>query len=233
MSEVTVKQLASTVGIPVERLLTQLNEAGIHASGADATLTEQEKLQLLGYLRRSHGKEEDESGAAPTQVTLKRKSVSELRQPTVAPRSSTTGVRPPPPARGGKTVSVEVRRKRTYVKRGDEGGTAPSAPSAGPSAAPRRPSQPGERSRPARERPVPGSSVFDEARRRTALEATRAEQESRRLADHEEQARVAREEDARRRVADEARRAEEEIRRRAEEEALRQSEREAASRPPR
>ena len=65
MSEVTVKQLASAVGVPVERLLAQLHEAGIRASGEDATLTEQEKLQLLGYLRRSHGKAEPEGGAAP------------------------------------------------------------------------------------------------------------------------------------------------------------------------
>ena len=86
MSEVTVKQLATAVGIPVERLLAQLREAGISASGADTTLTEQEKLQLLSYLRRSHGKKEgDAGGSAPDRVTLTRKSVSELRQPAVAP----------------------------------------------------------------------------------------------------------------------------------------------------
>ncbi|NCA70992.1 MAG: hypothetical protein EOM91_12970 [Sphingobacteriia bacterium] len=65
MVEVTVVQLASTVGIPVERLLTQLAEAGIGARNSDATLTEQEKLQLLGYLRRSHGKGHDEGIDAP------------------------------------------------------------------------------------------------------------------------------------------------------------------------
>ena len=125
MSEVTVKQLASTVGIPVERLLTQLSEAGIRASGAESTLTEQEKLQLLGYLRRSHGKGGAEGGADPSQVTLKRKSMSELRQPAVTPRvpgggaGGAGGSRPTPTVRA-KTVSVEVRRKRTYVKRGDE-----------------------------------------------------------------------------------------------------------------
>ncbi|MBK1717513.1 translation initiation factor IF-2 [Thiocystis violacea] len=204
MSEVTVKQLASTVGIPVERLLTQLNEAGISASGADATLTEQEKLQLLGYLRRSHGKEEDESAAAPSQVTLKRKSVSELRQPTAAPRTSTTGVRPPPPPRGSKTVSVEVRRKRTYVKRADEPATG--APAAAPTTtAPRRSSNE-PRNRPSRERSSPSGSVFDESRRRTELQGLRAEQEARRLAEVEEQDRLAREAEVRRREAEEARR---------------------------
>ncbi len=127
MSEVTVKQLAGAVGIPVERLLTQLQDAGISASGAEATLTEQEKLQLLSYLRRSHGKKEgDAGGSAPDRVTLTRKSVSELRQPAVAPRPSSPTARPnplsrPAPAARGKTVSVEVRRKRTYVKVGAEG----------------------------------------------------------------------------------------------------------------
>ena len=125
MSEVTVKQLATAVGIPIERLLAQLQEAGISASGADTTLTEQEKLQLLSYLRRSHGKKEgDAGGSAPDRVTLTRKSVSELRQPAVSTRPS-PAARPnplarPAPAVRSKTVSVEVRRKRTYVKVGGD-----------------------------------------------------------------------------------------------------------------
>lgn len=222
MSEVTVKQLASTVGIPVERLLTQLNEAGISASGADATLTEQEKVKLLGYLRRSHGKEESDAGAAPSQVTIKRKSVSELRQTTPAPRS-TAGVRPAPPARGGKTVSVEVRRKRTYVKRGEETpSAAPPAAATPASPAPRRP--PAERPRPARASSAP---VYDEVKRRTELQALRAEQEARRLADQEDEELRSREEAIRRREADDARRTAEEIRRR-EEEARLEAERIAA-----
>ena len=220
MSEVTVKQLASTVGIPVERLLTQLNEAGISASGADSTLTEQEKLKLLGYLRRSHGKEESGNEAAPSQVTLKRKSVSELRQPTAAPRS-TAGTRPAPPPRGGKTVSVEVRRKRTYVKRDEPGATSPA-----PAPSTRR--SPPDRSRQQRERPSSNASVFDESRRRAELEALRAEQEARRLADLEDQEQRAREEELRRRAAEEARRQEEEARRLAEEAARLEAEREAA-----
>jgi translation initiation factor IF-2 len=226
MSEVTVKQLASTVGIPVERLLTQLNEAGISASGADSTLTEQEKLKLLGYLRRSHGKEEeDDGGAAPSQVTIQRKSVSELRQTTVAPRS-TAGVRPAPPARG-KTVSVEVRRKRTYVKRGDDSPPATaSAPTAPTTTNPRRP--PTERSRPAKERAAPRAPVYDEVRRRTELQSLRAEQEARRLADQEDQELRSREEAIRRREADDARRIEEDARRRLDEEARLEAERTAA-----
>jgi translation initiation factor IF-2 len=220
MSEVTVKQLASTVGIPVERLLTQLKDAGISASGADATLTEQEKVQLLGYLRRSHGKDEGEADGGPGQVTIKRKSVSELRvPPAAAPRSNTPNSRPTPAARGGgKTVSVEVRRKRTYVKRADE-------PATGTTPAPRR--QSNDRSRAGRERAAATSAVIDESRRRAALEAMRAEQEARRLADQEEQERLARAEEVR---LEEERRQAAEARRRAEEEARLQAEREAAER---
>ncbi len=295
MSEVTVKQLASTVGIPVERLLTQLSEAGIRASGADSTLTEQEKLQLLGYLRRSHGKGGGEGGADPSQVTLKRKSMSELRQPAVTPRAPGSGAggvggsRPTPTVRA-KTVSVEVRRKRTYVKRGDEPASpevpeeapvelvvepvveavaatlvepavepdvvaeaevtlvvevpfipvAPPVPAAAPSpppvaAAPTRPTPPLRRPAdpprpPPRDRQTLRSIPHDGGRRRTELEALRAEQEARRLADLEDQERRAREDEERRREADEARRAAEvEARRLAEEESRAAAERLAAA----
>jgi translation initiation factor IF-2 len=203
MSEVTVKQLADTVGIPVERLLAQLNEAGITAADGDATLTEQEKLQLLTYLRRSHGREEAEGGGAPARVTLKRKSVSELRQPAASPRAAAS-VRAAAAPRA-KTVSVEVRRKRTYVKRS----TAPEAEPAAASAAPEP--------RPAAAR----VGRIDDLRRRSELEARRAEEEARRLAEQEELERKAREEEARRR-------AEEEVRRQAQEEARRLAEEEAA-----
>jgi translation initiation factor IF-2 len=198
MSEVTVKQLASTVGIPVERLLTQLNEAGITAENAETTLTEQEKLQLLGYLRRSHGKAEADSGTTPGQVTLKRKSVSELRQPAAAPRGNVGSARPTPAARA-KTVSVEVRRKRTYIKRADEPVPPPSAAAAQQRPAPERP-------RPQRERPASAAPAHDGGRRRIELESLRAEQEARRLAEQEEQERHAREQDERRRLEEQARR---------------------------
>ncbi|AGA89542.1 translation initiation factor IF-2 [Thioflavicoccus mobilis 8321] len=221
-SEVTVKQLASTVGIPVERLLAQLQDAGISASAEDATLTEQEKLQLLTYLRRSHGRREQEDAAAPERVTIKRKSVSELRQPVAASRPGAGGARPTPAAGRSKTVSVEVRRKRTYVKRGEAGapegtparqGERPAAPAAGKRRAPGGTQGGGARQG--------ANRVSDEGRRRSELEARRAEVEARRFAEQEEQERQAREEEARRRVAEEERRrseaeAEEERRRQAE-----------------
>ncbi len=143
MSEVTVKHLAGIVGIPVERLLSQLHDAGIAVTDPDSQLSEQEKIQLLTYLRRSHGKQDTaEAAAAPSRVTLKRKSVSELRQPAVAPRSP-GGPRTAAPAPRAKTVSVEVRKKRVYVKRPGVGeGEAPVAtppplvPALAPAAAP-------------------------------------------------------------------------------------------------
>jgi translation initiation factor IF-2 len=209
MSEVTVKQLASTVGIPVERLLAQLREAGISATDGEATLTEQEKMQLLSYLRRSHGKSEGEGATAPSRVTLKRKSVSELRQPLASPRAA-GNVRAATAPRA-KTVSVEVRRKRTYIKR-PAGAVEAQADSPSVAAA-----------EPEVERPTAEESIrrpLDDVRRRSELEARRAEEEARRLAEQEELEREAREQAARRKIEEEARRkAEEEAQRKAEEQA--------------
>ncbi|HHO67570.1 MAG TPA: translation initiation factor IF-2 [Gammaproteobacteria bacterium] len=108
MTEVTVRQFADVVGLPVERLLAQLDEAGLDVSGADDTISDKEKMQLLSYLRKAHGKggEAPEAAAQPKKVTLKRKTHTELR----------TGSRAGAQAR---TVSVEVRKKRTYVKRAE------------------------------------------------------------------------------------------------------------------
>ena len=58
MSEVTVEQFALTVGIPVDRLLTQLQDAGLVATAPGDKITEDEKLQLLAHLRKSHGRKE-------------------------------------------------------------------------------------------------------------------------------------------------------------------------------
>jgi len=192
MSEVTVNQLASTVGIPVERLLTQLHEAGISAADGEARLTEQEKVQLLGYLRRSHGRTEDDAGTAPSRVTLKRKSVSELRQPTISGRAGGS-VRAATAPRA-KTISVEVRRKRTYVKRG--------MPTLEPEAQDRVDGEQARRS-PAVEEMEPARAPTD---RRSELQARRAEEDTRRLAEQEERGRKAREEAARRRAGEETRR---------------------------
>ncbi|MCW8906789.1 MAG: translation initiation factor IF-2, partial [Sedimenticola sp.] len=116
MSDVTVRQLAKDVGIAEERLLAQLKDAGVTKKSADDLISVSEKAQLLTHLRESHGKKDDRlSAGGPKKITLKRKTVSELHQPAAGGRG--------PGGRGaarvaGKTVSVEVRRKRTYVKRG-------------------------------------------------------------------------------------------------------------------
>ena len=102
MSDQTVRQLAGVVNIPLDRLLAQLADAGLEVSGADDVLNDAEKLKLLSYLRQSHGKEQPQ-GAAPSRVTLQRRTVSEIKLGKV-------------PGKPTKTVSVEVRKKRTYVK---------------------------------------------------------------------------------------------------------------------
>ena len=106
MSEVTVKQLAKTVGTPVDRLLEQCKEAGLTVSDQDAPLSDDDKMRLLEFLRTSHGKTTTSMGEGK-KITLKRKSVSELK----LGGGTTTG--------RAKTVSVEVRKKRTYVKRSE------------------------------------------------------------------------------------------------------------------
>ncbi len=112
MSEVKVKQLATDVGIPVDLLLSQLEKAGLKKSDGEDIVTESEKSQLLAHLRESHGKKDADGVASGRKITLKRKSVSELRQPAAAGRTPVRGTA----ARGGKVVSVEVRRKRILPK---------------------------------------------------------------------------------------------------------------------
>ena len=104
MADVTVAQFAEVLKVPVDKLLSQLDEAGIKVAGSDDTISEDAKLELLTHLRRSHGQVDSggDSGA-PRRITLKRKSQSELRLSGAQGRS--------------RTVNVEVRRKRTYIKR--------------------------------------------------------------------------------------------------------------------
>ncbi|PLW67906.1 translation initiation factor IF-2 [Pseudohalioglobus lutimaris] len=101
MAQVTVQQLAEVVGASVERLLTQMKEAGLPHGAAEEAVSDEDKQTLLTYLKRSHG----ESTDAPKRITLKRKTLSTLK---------TAG------SQGRKTVNVEVRKKRTYVKRDTE-----------------------------------------------------------------------------------------------------------------
>jgi len=99
MAETTIKAFATQIGVQPERLLTQLVSAGVSGKGVDDSLTDEEKMTLLGYLRTHHGG----GDGGTTKITLKQKSVSQIKQAT------RTG-----PSR---TVQVEVRKKRTFVKR--------------------------------------------------------------------------------------------------------------------
>jgi len=112
--QTTIRKLAELVNTPVEKLLEQLSQAGMKFSGPDQVVTSTEKVKLLGFLRRSHGKEEqpvEEADAASKKITLNRRKHQEV---TVSAGRSKT------------TVNVEVRQKRTYVK--PEGGKAAMTP---------------------------------------------------------------------------------------------------------
>lgn len=98
MAEVKVSELATSVGIPVERLLKQMKESGLAHATEDALVSDDEKQQLLRHLKG----DSEEEVAAPRKITLKRKTLSTLKTGSGGSR---------------KTVNIEVRKKRTYVKR--------------------------------------------------------------------------------------------------------------------
>ncbi|WP_417584444.1 translation initiation factor IF-2 [Nitrincola sp.] len=111
MAEVTVKQLAGVVGVSVERLLKQMQDAGIKGKVETSKVSETERQSLLTHLKKSHG--DEGTVAEPSRITLKRKTTSQLKVAGAAGKR--------------KTVNVEVRKKRTYVKREelDEAGNSP------------------------------------------------------------------------------------------------------------
>ncbi|TLZ52369.1 MAG: translation initiation factor IF-2 [Gammaproteobacteria bacterium] len=169
MAEVTVSQFAEVLKVPVDRLLVQLDQAGIKVSGPDARISDDAKLELLTHLRRSHGSEADGDGA-PRRITLKRKTQSELKLASAQGRA--------------RTVNVEVRRKRTYIKRD------------------------------VLEEKARAQQDEIDHRRREAEEAARAESEraeaerrERERLEAENRRRVEQEEEARRRAAEDSRRA--------------------------
>ena len=100
MADITVTELAKEIGTPVERLVSQLADSGVKKSATDS-VSQEEKETLLGYLKKQHG---DNSAAKPSKMTLNRKTKSTL---TMGHGSK------------AKSVNVEVRKKRTYVKRSE------------------------------------------------------------------------------------------------------------------
>ncbi|MCP1316614.1 translation initiation factor IF-2 [Halomonas sp. 707B3] len=114
MSDMTVKDFAVKVGRDVPRLLEQMKEAGLkHASEGDA-VSEDDKQTLLSFLKKSHGGGDSEP--SKNRITLTRKTRSRIK----------TGER-------GKTIEVQVRKKKTYVKSAeDEKPKAPEPKHSGP-----------------------------------------------------------------------------------------------------
>ena len=107
MPDITIGEFANDVGVSVERIQEQLVEAGLPTKNAKDVITDVEKSELLSFLRKKHGKD---SGDGPRKITLRRKTISELKVPVAnqgrsKPRS--------------KTVSIEFRKRRTYAKRSD------------------------------------------------------------------------------------------------------------------
>jgi translation initiation factor IF-2 len=98
MASMTVSQFATELKMPAPALLEQLAKAGVSKQESDDTLSEQDKTRLLDYLRKSHG-----DTVPKAKITLTRKQTSEIRA------SDSTGK--------ARTIQVEVRKKRVFVKR--------------------------------------------------------------------------------------------------------------------
>ena len=102
MSSNTVAEFAAELGKPTSVLLEQLSSAGVHKRAGNDMLTETDKQKLLGYLQAAHGTATGER----KKITLTKKSTSEIKQADATGRA--------------RTIQVEVRKKRTFIKRDDE-----------------------------------------------------------------------------------------------------------------
>ena len=100
MKDVSIKEFSEKLDLSVDKLLTQMEASGIKGKKAGDSINDDEKVKLLGYLKGLHG----EDGDAPKQVTLRRTQTMNL--------SAGSG-------RDKRNVKVEVRKKRTYVKKED------------------------------------------------------------------------------------------------------------------
>ncbi|HET7765311.1 MAG TPA: translation initiation factor IF-2 [Burkholderiales bacterium] len=109
MAQTSVAQFAGELKVPPAQLLEQLRAAGVHKRVAEDVLSEQDKTKLLDYLRRSHGSSEPKN-----KITLTRKQTSEIIK-----KSDSSGK--------ARTIQVEVKKKRIFVKRESDHG-APETP---------------------------------------------------------------------------------------------------------
>ncbi len=171
MSDVTVKQLADTVGTPVDRLLKQMQEAGLAHSRDDELVSDDEKQKLLSFLKASHG---DRAATQPSKITLKRRTTGTLK----------TGQ-----GRTGKTVNVEVRRKRTYVKRAEAEAEAKPEPVAAEAASKQPKSALAIEAQRIRDEEMARKSAEEETRRQDAERKAEEERRREEAARQEEEAR--------------------------------------------
>ena len=109
MAVTTVAQFAAELNRPAATLLEQLQSAGVTKASSDDALTEADKERLLDYLRTAHG-----TGGERKKITLTKKSTSEIKQADASGKA--------------RTIQVEVRKKRVFVKRDDAADEAPKAP---------------------------------------------------------------------------------------------------------
>ncbi|HMN77922.1 MAG TPA: translation initiation factor IF-2 [Burkholderiaceae bacterium] len=110
MAVTTVAQFAAELNRSAAALLEQLESAGVAKASSDDALTEADKERLLDHLRSSHGT----AGAERRKITLTRKSTSEIKQADSSGKA--------------RTIQVEVRKKRTFIKRDDAPAAEPAAP---------------------------------------------------------------------------------------------------------
>ncbi len=115
MAVTTVAQFAAQLGRPTTALIEQLHSAGVTKQSPEDALTEADKERLLDFLRTAHG---TAAGAERKKITLTRKTSTEIKQADASGRA--------------RTIQVEVRKKRVFVKR-DDASPAVEEP-AGPSA---------------------------------------------------------------------------------------------------
>ncbi len=112
MAVTTVAQFAAELKRPASALLEQLQTAGVSKASTDDALTDSDKERLLDFLRTSHG---TSVGTERKKITVTRKSTSEIKQADSSGKA--------------RTIQVEVRKKRTFIKRDDAPG-APEVPDA-------------------------------------------------------------------------------------------------------
>ena len=111
MASNNVAQFATELKMPADLLLKQLRDAGVEKHSADDALSKEDKDKLLGHLRKVHGATGD---GEKKKITLTRKETTEIKQADSSGKS--------------RTIQVEVRKKRTFVKRDEVAPAAPPAP---------------------------------------------------------------------------------------------------------